>query len=221
MKQFITQHGLKQHPEIAFACDTHRIPHEDVEWLLNLLESEIQLGRLFKAGEILNIGWVGVKLAPENSSTLRILEPDFRGLPINFIPSVNHTLKHYRQHLDTVASLKPQLELEMPSVRDSIIVSKNFAASQHLRLWHETPKKAHESGWFCKDLTVGDKDAYNQLSLYEFACLQPSLIKYLALPIHSEVIWESGRSMSISYKNQALSILPNSYLEAVNQAKLN
>ncbi|MEM9103823.1 MAG: hypothetical protein AAGB12_16060, partial [Pseudomonadota bacterium] len=169
----------------------------------------------------LNIGWVGVKLAPENSSTLRIIEPDFQGLPINFIPSVNHTLKHYRQHLDTVASLKPQLELEMPSVRDSIIVSKNFASSPNLRIWHETPQEAHESGWFCKDLTVGDDDTYEQLSLYEFACLQPSLIKYLALPVYCEVTWESGRTMDVRYKNQALNIVTDSYLAAINQSKLN
>lgn len=174
------------HPEFEFRVTNEAIPPQDVQWLRSYLEEAVASGERFKPEENLQIGWMVTKLAPGPSGHLVITEPDMKTIPIEFVDSVDNTLRHLRSQKDSVESAGPDVALAFPSlIGQSAVVHKNYQSAREVLL-DRAESDGADSGWWLSDLAdrAGNQDAANftRVSLYQLAIDRPDLVKFLAFP---------------------------------------
>lgn len=203
------------HPELHFTCDANIIPSNDVEWMLNFLEIEVKNGIKFKTNETIQIGWMVNQFKLLDDLHLHVLEPDFKNSPILFVDSMTNTLKHLRQQKDVVESIDDDIEVSYTSIISSIVIGETYKNAKSAFLSREESDNSF-SGWFFRNLEAEDKEKYTLISLYEFACHRPELVKFLGLPCQYGVHMRSGDNFRIISGEREIPLRSGSFLDRLN-----
>ncbi|WP_157687118.1 immunity protein Imm33 domain-containing protein [Burkholderia lata] len=193
----------------------------DIGWLLQFLEQSVAGGERFRAGETLQIGWMVTMLEAAEEGALRIMEPDMRAIPIEFIDSVDSTLKHLRNQRDMAASVAPAQEPDFPSLLQSAVVHVDYKGAGSVLLTRY-PARETDSGWTLTDPDdeAGSQDPsrYVKISLYQLGVNRPDLIQFLALPSGLQVV-VAGSTIRVMDAGGEIQPAPGSYLDALNRLK--
>jgi hypothetical protein len=199
------------HPEVSIAFDPNIVISADADWLINYIESDIRGGKRFEENSTIQIGWMICRFQKFNN-ILRLCEPDFRIIPIQFVDSVNLTLFHLRRQRDVCDSLGVARH-EFPSILESALSCSEMLNSNELLLERASPQ-GRDSGWFvgCTNSSHDHNDTANlrRTSLYEIACAKPSVIEFFALPSGSRVI--TNKHLRVWLDGHEASIVTGSYL---------
>ena len=204
------------HPELCFNCDTGEIPEPNLRWLIQYLETQVAQGICFKNRSTIKLGWMPNRFELMPDGCLHLIEPDFRGLPLEFTDSVTNTLKHLHQQQDIVESCLDAPEIDYPDISSAIIVCKSYTYVSNLFLSRE-PVKTSLSGWFFRDLDDDNQENYTVISLYEFACNRPDLVRFLGLPVGYGVYMTAEDKIRIIKDRVEVAIAPDSWLDIINQ----
>ena len=211
-----TKCSLHNHPEFQLSCDNPTIPEQDINWLVNHLETEVANGVVFLNDEFIQIGCMLTKVVATNQY-YQLFEPDMIAMPVNFTNSIANTLKHFRQQKDICESITISESIDYPSLRESIIVSDSFESSTAYYFNREA-REDHQSGWFFRDINQSDEQSFTQISLYEFACSRPDLIKFLALPVGYSVLKREQDIFRVIANESEITPHHDSFLAAINAA---
>ena len=203
-------------PEICFICEPKVIPHDDINYLINFFEDEVKQGIIFKTNETIQIGWMINQFQLMEDGYLHVLEPNFKDLPIVFINSMTNTLRHLRQQKDIVESINHDLEVSYTSIRSSIVVCPTYQKATSIYLVREKPDN-NFSGWFFRDLDSEDEENYSLISLYEFACQRPDLVKFIGIPPGYGMHMRPGDKFRIITGEREVVIKPGSFLDEINR----
>jgi len=124
-------------------------------------------------------------------------------------------LRHLRLQKSVVESVGLENILAFPNIRQSGIICSRHQDSIDF-VMDRSKSENQDSGWFvgCEDPNHNHNDPANlqRTSLYELVLAKPDCIPFLALPEHSFVRKISNK-VEIKYKQEALKIKANSYLE--------
>lgn len=169
-------------------------------------------------GQTVQVGWMmlSVVAGPEG---LELHEPDMSGeTPINFIPGITRTLRDTMVQRYVTDSLGLTEYLDFPTLVQSVITCDRIQPGGALFFTRPDHQEGHASGWVCcccdKSHDHNDPAALTLTSLYDLGCRHPILVEFLALPVGSAVILVPGQNPAFYYGDQALDILPDSYLAA-------
>jgi hypothetical protein len=210
-------------PEFQFRVTNKAIPDVDIQLFLSDLEQLVANGERFKIGETMQIGWMITKLASGPNGRLVITEPDMKAIPIEFVDSLDNTLLHLRVQKDSVESLGKDVALAFPSLRQSIVVHKNYRAARQLTLERVDRKeddRTDDSGWWLLDQAdkAGNQnvDNFMKISLYQLAIDRPDLVKFLAIPRGYIIVVSPKGVIALKGSNQ-VQFLEGSFLSELNK----
>ncbi len=205
-----------EHPEFCITCDPNIIPDIDADWILNFLEGEVKRGVKFTTNETIQIGGTINQFKMMEDRHLHVLEPDFKSVPIIFIDSTTSTLKYLRQQKDIAHSIRKNIEVSYVSILKSIAVGKTYKNATSFFLSREETEDSF-SGYFFRNLQT-DNDEYTLVSLYEFACNRPDLVKFLGLPSQYGVHKILGDDFRIINEERDVPLRPGSFLDLINRS---
>nr|WP_086940744.1 hypothetical protein [Thaumasiovibrio occultus] len=206
------------HPNIVIRISDAAIPAADATTILAGFEQAIASGVRYQAGESIQVGFIINEFVALADGRLLLVEPDMVSLPIAFVPHMDFTLRTLRNQKDIVESTDVPLNITFTTVSEAIAVHKDFATAEALMLARSEPEGLL-SGWWLFHPTDDDPNNYLWISLYEFAQARPDLVKFLALPPHSEVLVIKDEPLQLFYHEQALPIAKRSYVEALNKLR--
>ncbi|WP_321839592.1 immunity protein Imm33 domain-containing protein [Paraburkholderia bannensis] len=184
--------GKHGHPDIVVSMPSG--PDFGAAPILSFFEDAVRQGRVFRAGETVQMGWMMLTLKETESGDLDVWEPRFGAIPIVWERGASKT---YRQ-LIVQKSVAEQLRLEpsFPSLRQSGVISPDFMASRNFQMFRES-SAGPSSGWLFT--TEENQSTDGRLaSLFEIASKRPEVIPFLALPASSSVVLKD-RKVKISY----------------------
>ena len=208
------------HPEFQIDISSKAIPETDIVLFLSWLEERVASKERFKAGETIQIGWMITKLQASPSGTLIVTEPDMKSVPIKFINSLDNTLKHLRSQKDSLESVGKSFELTFPSLRQSVVVHKNYKATNNVLLDRATPV-GDDSGWWVSDLNDkgGNQDPKNfvKISLFQLALDRPDLVKFFAFPPGLQVVIDSRIGIAVLKDRSEIPFVEGSFLSQLNK----
>jgi hypothetical protein len=203
-----------EHPEFCIKCNMDVISSCDIEWILSFLENEVKRGIRFKTDETIQIGWMLDLFKLMDDGYLHILEPDFNSLPIIFIDSMTNTLKQLRQQKDIVESIDDDIDISFTSIVNSMAVCETYKNAKNAFLSREEPENSF-SGWFFRNLESDDEE-YSLISLYDFACHRPDLVKFLGLPSQYGVQTCPDNGFRIINEEREVPLKAGSFLDQIN-----
>jgi hypothetical protein len=165
---------------VRFRVDQTHVPAPDIEQLSDWIRTEPSLN-FVNAGDTVQIGWMVNRFDAE-ADGLRVVEPDFKTVPIVFVDSMTRTLFDLRSQKDVAESVR--LEPVYPSVRQS--ARRCVGVHGHEFVLHRSPFGGADSGWFlgCVDIDHDHDNPGNLVldSLYAIALDHAGIIPFLALP---------------------------------------
>jgi len=206
-------------PEFQINVSDKTIPAEDIALMLSNLEELVANGERFKANQTMQFGWMITKFSEAPDKTLKILEPDFKAIPIEFVDSFNNTLKHLRSQKDALESVSKQLPLTFPSLAQGLVVHKNYKRSNQVLLERANPEQ-NDLAWWLSDLNDGegnkDKNNFIKISLYQLALDRPDLVKFFAFPSELQVL-VSKNKISVLKNGHELPLIKGSFLSELNK----
>jgi len=214
-----TQCGRHGHPEFTIQFDSPPVPESAVNWFIRFLEGDVAAGASYKADETLQVGWVICKLLLRSDGTLGVCEPDFKGMPVNWLESVTRTLLHLFIQKSVAESV--DLEFQFPTYLNTGIVCTDFYASTGFLLSRDEPslKNDNDSGWFfgCRNREHdhNSPDSLRLSTLYECAVRKPSIVQYLALPVRTKLVVPDSNNpaeFAITFDGQIIEPKEGSYL---------
>ncbi|MDX9724672.1 MAG: hypothetical protein RBU37_28240, partial [Myxococcota bacterium] len=91
--QRCTEHG---HPEFLLRYEKLGVSANDIDWLKSYLERRIAMGLEVDAGDLLTIGWLGLRVIAVGEGLLGLEEPDMTTYPVTWQESVTFSLQHLR-----------------------------------------------------------------------------------------------------------------------------
>jgi hypothetical protein len=173
------------HPEFRLCFDPAVVLECDIAFMLRTLEDWVAGGERFADGETIQFGWCTLVVRANPDSTMSLLEPDFRQIPINWTESVTSALLHLRRQKDTCESYFESDALSFPSLLQSCIACTQLESAEAVVMERTDPEHA-VSGWFLGCLRdEHDHNSVQQLesiSLFEAVLRNARALPYLALP---------------------------------------
>ncbi|AUP81101.1 immunity protein Imm33 domain-containing protein [Flavivirga eckloniae] len=208
------------HPEIQFTISDKSIPDVDIDFFISTLEIQVSNGVKYNNGESIQIGSVVLEFK-ETGNVLELIEPDFKSFPIEYVNTLDFTLLNMRLQKDIVESIDPPADLLFPSIMQSIVVCENYKTIPNVLMIRYEPEN-RSSGWWFFDYddkaSWNDPDNFAPISIYEFALHRPDLFKFLAFPEDFQVLYFSGKNISILNDEEVVDIKENSFLSALNES---
>ncbi|HWM69347.1 MAG TPA: hypothetical protein VNO35_22345 [Steroidobacteraceae bacterium] len=196
------------HPEISVLLD--RRAGFSPDWLIQYFETEVGKGRVFKAGQTVQVGWGLVQLRDTTTGELELWEPDFLSMPLHWQLGANETLRHLIVQKSLAEAL--QCEPDFPSLRQPGSVEHDWKRLAEFHLWRQ-PSHENHSGWFFAADTPAAAVEYT--SLYELACHAPAAIAVMGLPQGAEAQL-SRDSMEVRYAGRSISSADNQLLRGLH-----
>jgi hypothetical protein len=90
----------------------------DINWLLTFLSKNVASGIRYNSEELIQIGWMILKVQTNEEGTLSLLEPDFCEIPIKFVDSVTQTLVHLRLQKSVAESIALEDVISLPDLHE-------------------------------------------------------------------------------------------------------
>ena len=204
-----------QHPEIVFEADTG-IPDVDAEHFKSTLEEMVASGSRFKTGETFQVAWMILKFAEADKGRLKLMEPDLKGMPIQYVDGVSRTLRIMRAQRDSADSFGLLGQMKLTTLMDVILVPEDPGQIEIAQL-HREPTKGQMSGWVL--LEAGrDPPDFRPMSMYELALSRPDLVKFFALPPGVDAIVNTTGEVGLYLDGKPLTPEAGSFIDMLNRA---
>ena len=163
----------------------------DAEQFARSLEADVADGKVFCAGEQMQIGWMVNLIRSNGEHQLTIDEPDFQSMPIEWKNSVTTTLLHLRLQRSICESYGFGEQGSFPSIRYCALTTSEFDGNAKRIVLERFHAQGADSGWFigCNESNVDCNDAacLRRISLYELAMVCPRCVPFMALPCGTRV----------------------------------
>lgn len=186
-----------------------------VEWFGQLLQDMASSGSRFEPGQTMQAGWSVVRFELADDGVLEFREPDFRSMPVKWVPGLSTTLVHLALHKEIVESVLPVEELAIPGMRQSCVACSRIGIEPGFYMDRSDPR-GEDSGWFfgCLKQDHDHQAPANliKMSLYEIVVRRiRAALPFLAMPLGSLVLLDLGRR-SVSRYDLELEPKPGSLL---------
>jgi len=203
------------HSEFRLVFDSPQVIDPDVIWLVEFLTRNIASGTQYKPGELVQIGWMVLKIQTNEEGTLSLLEPDFLEIPIRFTDSVTQTLVQLRLQKSVAESIDFEDLIAFPSLQQSCLICARIKDRGDFMMERFEPSQ-NDSGWYlgCIEQDHNHNDPINlqRVSLYDIACGILTCVPFLALPPKTVVETRAG-NYQLRYKGQVIVPKENSFLQ--------
>jgi hypothetical protein len=188
---------------------------EYVESFGRLLQDMASSGTRFDGGQTMQAGWSVVRFEVAGDGVLEFREPDFRSMPVKWVPGLSTTLMHMGMQKEIVESVLPVEELTIPGMRQSCVTCSRIGTEPGFYMDRSEPR-GEDSGWFfgClkKDHDHHARANLMSMSLYEAVVRRVrAALPFLAMPAGSLVLLDLGRR-SVSRYDLELEPKPGSLL---------
>ncbi len=204
------------HPEFHLVCDA-AVPRADVDVLAFFLEESVENGARFDVGDLVAMGSMLLRVAMVGES-FTLEEPDFRSMPIGWVEGVTRSMRHLRWQRDVAASVGLDGEIDLPSIRSSLLVGADLSPRDETIVLDRMKSDRSDSGWFVgrsdSALAYHDEASVNRMSVYQAMVHWPKIGGFLGLPAGCRVE-TGGRSPRITRDGRALEIKPGSLIDAL------
>jgi hypothetical protein len=206
-----------KHPEIEFQCDDSLA--FEAPYLISWLENLVALGKVLRAGDMLQIGWSLAKIEYAGRGKLTLWELDYEAMPVNYVHSLSKTLISLRKQRAVAESFGMGQKTKFPSMWHSALQCKNFATAADCMITRAKPAGKNDSGWFmgCLDEQHNHDNPANleRGYLYALARQKPAVIEYLALPEGVLIVLDAEGNLVAARdeKDKELAVRAGSYLE--------
>jgi hypothetical protein len=156
-------------------------------------------GKVFKAGERVQVGGGLVKLMEGEAGTLELWEPDFKSMPIEWVRGVNETLRQLilQRSVAELVGAQPDFAwiLHAGQVQDG------WAARRVFEMHRNIPEDNH-TGWSIETPDMPPPDRL--VSIYDLGRQLPICVPFFALPtgVHIEI---SSTRLAIEFAGRSVS----------------
>lgn len=213
-----TQCAKFGHAEFTFSVDEDSLSEQDALWFRSTLEQMVAFGERFKAGETLLVGPVLLKLEAADGGRLRVLEPDMKSMPFNYVPSVARTLRIVRKQRYAADSLGATDAMRFAPLHFPLLVTRNALQAPSILMMRKEGE-GNATGWILSD--AQDQDISHAdiqaMSVYEAMLKRPEILDFLALPDQFAVVVSGRRKFEIFKHGSPVVPLSGSYLEALSK----
>ncbi|GAA6129641.1 hypothetical protein NBRC116187_00010 [Halopseudomonas sabulinigri] len=206
--------GKYGEPEFVFSVGPASVVTGDASWLITSLEAMVASGERFKPGEILLIGPVPLKVEAASNGRLRLLEPDMKAMPFNYVDSVGATLNMVRRQKDAVQSLDANASPDFAPLHLPLLVSSD-ALQARVILMRRDSSLQMGTNWVLMDAESklsADELTFRPMSVYEAMLQRPEIHDFLALPDGYSVAVSGQRDFVILKGDQTATPVKGSYL---------
>jgi hypothetical protein len=195
------------HREFLLCWDDRRTMLADVRALGEALETAIARGTRFAPGEVVRVGWVPLRVVEAASRALTLVEPDFLGTPLRYVPGVDSAIAHMRAQEELAERVGMSGLLALPSLDHTARLCPHATAAG--AVLDRAEQRGGASGWIVGcglDSEGDDRHELATLSLYELVCKFPHLVDVLGLPAGSTValtnvgdvlVWRDGEELGV------------------------
>ncbi len=206
MNSLVIFEELRPHAIRVLFDDT--VPRVDVDWIASIIREYILDGSSLEDGQLIEFGSMLFRMNLFGDE-LQFTEPDFRAMPIRWIPGLTNSLKLSRSQRDLAESFGLRESIDCPTLRESLVVGNDLDTSLGQFVMERSRSPKGDCGWFVGrgDTVLDYSNPFNlkRLSVYELIVNQPQLAPFLALPSGSRV--ESSMEqfrLSLNDQRQAL-----------------
>jgi len=196
------------HREFILRWDDRRTMLADVRALAETLELAVAHGARFEPGAIVRVGWVPLRAVESPSRSLILVEPDFLGTPLRYVPGVDSAIAHLRaqEELAERVGMSGRLLLQ-PSLDHTARVCPHATAAG--AVLDRGDPSGDASGWLVGcglDSEGDDRHLLATMTLYELVCRFPHLVDVLGLPpgttvactnVGDAIVWHDGEEVGI------------------------
>lgn len=212
------------HPEFSLCYDPP-IVADQVEGLVSMLEQDVAAGAVYKPQETLQLGWMLNRLFADEENNLSICEPDFKSAKLDWVPSVNNTIRDMFLQNDVVRSVAMDQQIDFPVCTQYALMCNKFPGSPGFYMQRSPSPTANpsESGWIIccidPDHDHSNPDELDWKTVYECAIHNRDIVPFLALP-NGVMLADTGNpdDFFIALEGKELEIAGGSYL-AYNLSK--
>ncbi|BCU78862.1 hypothetical protein [Luteolibacter sp. LG18] len=181
-----TRNSPPDQPDIVFQIEAEGA--DLARWVIDYFEARVRDGTRFHNNETVQLGW-GLLLLRQNGDVLEVFEPDFKSMPIQWCPGVNHTIRHL--HLQRSVCDLFNCDPMFPSLLQAGIVSPRFTESRDYTMSRDNAEDP-DSGWLFAETGYPGPEA-EFCSLYQLGVQKPEIVPFLALPVSSHIAIGPGR----------------------------
>lgn len=188
---------------VRMQFDPSVVSPSQVDWFGSVLRDMAASGSRFANGQTMQAGWSVLRFEAAADGVLELREPDFRSMPVKWLPGLSTSLVHMALHRDIVESVMPVDEMAIPGMRQSCIVCNRVGAESGFFMDRSGPR-GEDSGWFfgCFRKSHDHESAANllKMSLYELIVKHArAALPFLALPNDTLVALDVGRRSVTRY----------------------
>jgi hypothetical protein len=198
------------HPEFLLRWDDRRTLLADVRSLAETLEAAVARGVRFQPGEVVRVGSVPLRVVEAPSRALTLVEPDFLGTPLRYVPGVDAALGHLRAQEELAERVGLSDRLVHASLDQTVRLCPYATAAGAVLDRSESIGAA--SGWMvgcgldANDDDERDRHEATTVTLYELVCKFPHLVDVLGLPpgttvactsVGDAIVWHDGLEVGV------------------------
>lgn len=195
-------------------------PDQFVVCLKDWLREYIKSGAEIHDGETLQYGFT-IFFCRVKSRTLSLLAPDFKAMPISWVPSLGRAMQIIAAHKYTPETFG--FTPDIPCLLNTALVGEKFdELPMFMNRLTPIESNPNDSGWFIgsrsDEVDNNDPDSLRLMSLYEVVLAVPRVLRFLSLPVDCQVLFSGGRPV-VLHDYEELEIPKGSYLDRVFQSE--
>ena len=217
-----TQNAQHGQPEISFRCE-ETLASIGGDVLLHYFEKSVAEGKVFCKDQTVQFGFMLLQLREHADGTLRVYEPDLKSHPIQYVDSVTLTLWVSARQKYVCESFSPPETFLPAPLQGEVIVCDRLSRQIDFFCSRAEPRDK-DSGWFvgCLDETHSHETVENlrRKSLYAAVLEHSDILPFLGLPPERSVLFVSGEPIRVLTPERDLVIEPQSFLDQLNQRRL-
>lgn len=173
------------HPDILIQVDDSWVQLAD--WLPRYFTEQVQQGVHFVPGQLVQVGWMLLRIEDNAEGCLFVSEPDLKSMPIQWSVGATRTVRLLALHRAICDELC--VNLEFCSLREALSTTTEVPPNNEFYLTR-TEAEGSNSGWI---LHRHNEAELRLMSLYEAALINNAIIPFLALPTGSAVVRNEDR----------------------------
>lgn len=192
------------HREFVLRYDERRTAAADVHRLAETLEAEVARGAKFKPGDVVQIGWVPLRVVEAPSRALSLVEPDFCGAPLRYVSGVDATIHHLRLQDDLGEHLGLAEFIARPALTNTVRLCGHLTSRG--MVLDRCEATGRDSGWLVTCEEADDDHVVTICTIYDLVSRFPHLVDFLVLPAGytvactdggDAIVWQDGREVGV------------------------